>query len=247
MHRWPSRASMASAVRTSLLGRLRVERPAPRRSTCALRQGRRGRQRGRRAGRAGKSSGSDLGQPGERQPQADRRIARHQEQVAALERPSARVTPAPAFLAGLARQQRQHVAGRRVAGPCSKTRISRSRSAGSASLLSSGLTPTRQLLLDQHEMRRILVGRHRAAGGSPSWRHELGGKPLGVGDCCRRLRRLRGDQRGIAPERLAVAAPVDGEGPARRLLARDTICPGRSAAGRPGRSVRAGGAPACRR
>ena len=166
----------------------------------------------------GKLQRQQLDQRGERQAQADRRVARQQEQAVAFEDPALR-TPAPTLLAGLARQDRHHETGRRVEAvlehahqPLALSRI--------GELVVLRIDADGKLLLGQHEMDRILIGRHRGSGRQPQLTAECRGKVLRIGNRCRRLRRLGVDQVGIAPERLAVAAPVDGEGPARQALAR---------------------------
>jgi hypothetical protein len=57
----------------------------------------------------------------------------------------------------------------------------------------------------------------------------------------------RRSARRSAPDRLAVAPPVEREGPARQRSRPDTICPGRNAGSRRARSGRAAGGSACRR
>ena len=59
--------------------------------------------------------------------------------------------------------------------------------------------------------------------------------------------RFARDQRGVAPDRLAVAAPDRARRPSAAAARPDTTCPGRNAASRPARSGRAGGGSARRR
>ena len=86
------------------------------------------------------------------------------------------VTPAPALPAGLARQERQHDSRPACRSPCSKTRIRRLRSRRIGELVVLGVDAERQLLLDQHEVRRVLVGGDRRSRRQPERAAELGGE-----------------------------------------------------------------------
>ena len=130
--------------------------------------------------------------------------------------PSAGRAPACARLGSAAHSS----TGRRQAR--SNTRTTRSRSAGSSSLFVAGVDVDRQLLLDEQEMRGVLVGRDGAVRGQPQLlaqrRHRTSARR-------RSVRRRRHRSRGaisavILPQRLAVVAPVERERPARQLLAR---------------------------
>ena len=114
--------------------------------------------------------------------------------------------------------------------------------------LSLGRDVERQLLLDQHEVRGVLVGGDGAVGGEAERARQssaanrsasaIVGRRAGVSSAIR-----PGSRHSGSPS----AAPVDARTPSAAPARPDTTCPGRSAAGRPGRSARAGGAPACRR
>ena len=123
-----------------------------------------------RAARAGNSSGSSSTSEasGRRRPIGESPGSRNRRSRLNTQRCVRQRRP---FLPGLrARIGITKPAG--VSSPCSNTRISRLRSPGSASLLSSGLMPTRQLLLGQHEVHGVLVGGHRRSRRQP----ELAGR-----------------------------------------------------------------------
>ncbi len=153
----------------------------------------------------------------ERQAEADRRIAGHQEYPAPPRLPDF-ADPPRGRLRGPA-LHRQHVARRR-----SQVALERAHDAvaldGIVDLGIAGIDILRQLALLEHALGRILEGRLHifrldAEPRSDRLREPMrivGDDPLAGG--------LRGDQRRVAPDRLAVAAPIQGEGPARQRLAR---------------------------
>ncbi len=193
---------------------------------------------------AGKVEERDLGQTAQRQPQADRRIARHQEQVSAPEGPALGEEPAPAAIARR-HDQRQHVADRRpqalVEHPHQALALCRV-----VERVVLGRDAERQLLLDQHEVRPVLVGGNGAVGGQSQAAAKLGGKPRGIVDVGRARRGLLGDQRRVLPQRHPVRRASKSRTPSAPSARPDTTCPGRSAAARPAPAAHAGGAPACR-
>ena len=164
-----------------------------------------------------------VGQRRQRQAEAERRVARHQEGVAAAERPRLR-DPDPvgiAVLAGGQARQRQDVARRlpeaaRVDAPDPGVELHR------AGLGVGRRDVDRQvgrLLLPEFAGPRRPGTRSRTGrGGGPARR------PAPWPARSWRSRRpragLRGDQVRVAPDRLAVLAPVQREGPARQALAR---------------------------
>src|SRR5262249_62412220 len=83
-----------------------------------------------------------------------------------------------------------------------------------------GRPPEGQLLLNQHDMRPILVRRNDAVVGEPEPAAQIGSEPGRILDRGRALGPFLADQVWIAPKRLAIRPPVDREGPARRLFAR---------------------------
>ena len=181
-------------------------------------------------------------QRGDRQPQAERRVARHQEQIAAPQLPA---------LAAPARRMRARIAFQRWIGstkplgasrPWSNTRAMRARSSGIGEFGIGGIDIGRQRRFLLQPVRGILVGRqHIVAGRAPRRLARAFGQALGIGDVgLARILDAR-DQVGILPDRHAVLAPIEPEGPARQAFARDTICPARNAAGRPAQSACAAG------
>jgi hypothetical protein len=69
-------------------------------------------------------------------------------------------------------------------------------------------------------MRRVLIGRHDIAGEAEPFGNPFG-QALGLGGAgLARAGGLGRDQAGVAPDRLAVAPPVQAEGPARQAFAR---------------------------
>ena len=161
-------------------------------------------------------AGLDMGQRAQRQPVAHRRIAGDQEQLAATGRPA--LAAPPAAVARLPALDRQHEARRNVEAAVED--------AGQAlallhvlELVVGRIEVLREHVLLEHEVRRVLEGRQHMV--------SVDAQPLGqaVGEAPGLLQRgadrraLVGDERRIAPQWLAVGAPIEGEGPARQLLA----------------------------
>ena len=78
----------------------------------------------------------------------------------------------------------------------------------------------RQRAFLQHVIGRILEGGQHMLGRDAEAGGEANGEPVRIVDRWRGSRAGRGDQRGVLPDRLAVLAPAQREGPARQRLAR---------------------------
>ena len=159
----------------------------------------------------------DPGQRRQRQPVADRRVAGREEQAAAPGLPAlAAPAAAVARLPALDRQRvaRGHVeaAVEHPGQPLPLHRV--------VELVVDRVEIGREHVLLEHEIGRVLVGRHGVVGLEPEPLGQAQHEPLdmGHGGAARRL--LVGDQGRVAPQRQAVAAPVERERPARQLLAR---------------------------
>ena len=77
----------------------------------------------------------------------------------------------------------------------------------------------RQLLLDEDEVGGVFVCRDAAVGGQAEGRAELFGEAGGVRDGGVVVGGFARDEGLVFPQRLAIGAPVEGEGPAGELLA----------------------------
>ncbi|GJE58170.1 hypothetical protein MPOCJGCO_0249 [Methylobacterium trifolii] len=159
--------------------------------------------------------GGHVRQGGERQAEAEGRIARHQEGVAAPELPGFR-DPDPvgiAVLAGGQGGERQDVAHGFAQAPLVDAGHARVELDGAALGLHRGDVDGEfgRLFVP---VRRVLVGRHHVGGQAQAPGERLG-EGLRPPDVGRARRALRRDQAGVAPDRLAVLAPEQGEGPAR--------------------------------
>ena len=220
--RWPSRTSTQSAVLTTSFGataarfalrRAAVAAPAPRRRQLAARRERVDRRLGVRVLR------QHLGQRRERQPQPERRIAGDRVEALAPQRPRARL--ASRRRPALASRRRAAAARSRpgVSSPCCSSRARRARSVGcersacsGSAFAGSAASPTRSCGTSSYAVITI--------GGIESQPFgERGGEPLRGADVGAARRARVGEQRRIAPQRLAVGAPVDAERPARQRLA----------------------------
>ena len=227
MCRTPSRTSTQRAVRTSDAGEVAGAVPSdaahrPLRRPCVWRtifgSGGRGRQRVALVD----PGALVLGLPGqavERQPEAHRRIARDQEQVApprTNQWPLSQATPDRRALG----PQRQHVAGDAAQARAEhRARAGRARRIVEARLQHvdvHGQTPLApQVVVD------VLVGRACANASSTARRRASARmNPSAAPSSGRVRRRLLGDEPGLVPDRLPVAAEVAVERPARQLLAR---------------------------
>ena len=82
-----------------------------------------------------------------------------------------------------------------------------------------GIDVDRQRALAQQPIGRILVGRDDVVGLDAEADGDFAGERFGVGVGRRRGRAGPGDQQRVMPERLAVLAPIEREGPARQALA----------------------------
>ena len=122
----------------------------------------------------------------------------------------------------------------------------RARSSGSFSLEFSGRDVLGQVALLDDPFGRVLEGGHHHPGLDAQPFGDAGEQLAGILGGGAGLAAFLGDQRRIVPDRRAVLAPVEREGPARQASRRDTTCPGRSAGSRPARSGRATGGSACR-
>ncbi len=160
----------------------------------------------------------EIGQRAQRQPEPDRRIPRQEEQPLAPKLPALR-DPAPSAGLAMPDLDRQDKARWLI-----EAALEHPDDAGAFlwvfQLVVGRVEVERQLLLDQKEMRRVFVGRHRGVFGQPQLLGERHGE-----NACVVLR--RGFDRNFAvdallifPERLPIPAPIDRESPARQLLAR---------------------------
>ncbi len=158
----------------------------------------------------------DVGQRLHRQAQADRRVAGHEKELAAPERPA---LAAPGGLGlRVPALHRQHEAGRTrqavVEGAHHARALFRI-----VDLRVAGIDVDRQRALPQQPIGRVLVSRDDVVGLDAETHGDFAGERLSVP--ARRGRAGAGprDQQGVLPDRLAVLAPKQREGPARQALA----------------------------
>ena len=161
----------------------------------------------------------DMRQRAERQPETDRRIARHQEQPAAAQLPKL-ADPAAARLRAPV-LHRQHVAGRRGQMP-----LEFAHDAGAlgriVDLGIARIDVVRQRAVFEHPLGGILEGRQHVLGGDAEPARKALGEAMrviGRDGAGRLLGLFRRDQRGVLPDRLAVGSPEQRERPARQRLA----------------------------
>ena len=171
------------------------------------------------------------GQRVERQAEADRRVAGHQQQRVAAQQPRRRVAMRRADASP---RERQHVADRRGRARAPKTRA---QPLALCPLVEIAIGPGRRwpaAPLAPEVVQRVLVRRPITfAVDAEARRERLREAPRVVGvDAV--VARLGREQRRVAPERHAVACASSSRAPSAAAARPDTICPARSAAAPPG-------------
>ena len=134
--------------------------------------------------------------------------------------------------------QRQHVADRRCSSPCSKMRASRARSSSSFSSRLQRIDVGRQPPLPPEVVPDVLVaGMHACRRRRRAARPARSTNRCAVAVAVAVVDRLVGDQPVVVPDRLAVAAPVAAERPARQRLARIPLALAEVQQSRPARTA----------
>ena len=153
----------------------------------------------------------------QRQAETDRRIAGDEEQPAAPQRPDFAQPARPRRR--IRRLDRQHVAGRHRHLPLELAHDPRALD-GIVDLGVAGVDVGGPLALLHHPLDRVLEGGNEiVAIDAEPCRHALG-EPFGEVARGRMVLAFARDQAVVAPDRKAVLAPEQGEGPARQRLAR---------------------------
>ena len=186
------------------------------------------------------------GQAVQRQPEADRANRRGAGTVRRRGRTSCRSARRRASSADDA-AQRQHAADRRAPAP-GRTPAPAAHAPSGPQLRVLGQHVRRQPMLAPQVVVDVLIGRadqrrDRPAAARPgAAQNRAASAAVGIVGVV-----VRGEQCGVAPDRLAVRAPVRSRAPSAAAARPDSACPSRTAARRPAPSARAAGASAGRR
>ena len=158
-----------------------------------------------------------MGQRIQRQAEADRRVAGDEEQPAAAQRPDFAQPARPCRR--ICRLDRQHVAGRHRHPPLELAHDPRALDR-IVDLGVAGIDVGGPFAFLHHPLDRILEGGNEEIAIDAEPRRHAFGEPLGEIGRGRIVLAFACDQALVAPDRQAVLAPEQGEGPARQRLAR---------------------------